>query len=218
MTTKSILAGAGSVLARGVALIGICLAANISPECRGVPTYSVAINTTALAGVSGILAFDLIGGDLLSANNTASIAGLSTDGSLTNSAGASITDVGFFNEELRAIVFGTYLNFTLQLSENHSPPGTDQFSFFLLDAASLLPLGQTTDPTTADALFAIDIDGSLGGTAQVFDSMEPNLSWSVTLQTVSGVPDEGNSALMLVAAMAAFAPFIWRRLRAKKGQ
>lgn len=172
---------------------------------RGVTIYSVDIDTTAWSGSNGTLAFDLVGGDGASSNNTATIGGFVTNGLLGSASSLALTDTGFFNEALRGITFGTHLSFTLQLTENHTAPGFDQFSFFLLDPTTLLPLGATSDPTGANALFAIDVTGAAGGNATVFASAVPGISWTLTRQAADSVPERGSGLALMCGSIAALA-------------
>ena len=174
-------------------------------RANAISTYDVSLNTTAIAGASGtlqMLAFDLIDGDL-EVNNTITATGFSTDGMLPLSSDVVLEDTGFFNEELRDITFGTYLNFTLELTDNSVPPGFfDQFSFFILDE-NFLPLFPTTDGTGADALFVIDITGEHGGRSEIFDAAPgaPNVTWSVTLrQNSTDVPDVAQTGQLFALA------------------
>lgn len=164
------------------------LAGPLQTDCWALSIIPVAINTSGLNGQTGLLAFDFIDGDGL-VNNTVTISGLTTDGTLSSTANFTIEDTGFFNEELRDITFGNFLNFTLQLTENGAPPGFDQFSFFLLDPISFLSLVGTSDPTSADAIFVVDITGAAGGNGSVFDPVIPGASWQVTLPSAAVVSD-----------------------------
>lgn len=155
--------------------------------------YSYTLDTTALTGQGGLLAFDLIDGDA-TVNNLVKISGLSTDGTLTDSSDVVLADTSFFTEELRELTFGTTLSFNVLLTENFSGSGFfDQFSFFLLDPVNYLPLFSTSDPLGADALFAIDIDGNAGGAAATFAGR-----LSVGSATV---PDSGNVLALLFGAV-----------------
>lgn len=174
-------------------LAGLCLFLKLQPDCRADSIYNYTVNTSAISGQNGYLAFDLIGGDASSANNTATAGNFSTDGSLLGSSIVILTDTGFFNEEQRAITFGSFLNFTLQLTENNVPAGLDEFSFFLLDSTGFQSLVITTDPTGADALFAVDIDGSHGGLPSVFEG-------SLTPSTAS-IPDGGGTFSLLLLSL-----------------
>ena len=178
-------------------LLSLCLLLTLQPDCRADTIYNFTLNTSAIAGQSGNLAFDLIGGDALSANNTAIVNAFGTDGTLSDTSTLSLTDVGFFNEELRGIVFGSFLNFTLQLSENNTPSGLDSFSFFLLDSDAIFSLIDTSDPTGAAALLAIDIDGSSGGQPLVFDAVT---SGSLSPANVS---EGGNTGALLLLSFGA---------------
>lgn len=174
-------------------LAGLCLFLKFQPDCRADSIYNYTVNTSAISGQNGYLAFDLIGGDSASANNTAMAGNFITDGSLLGSSTVILTDTGFWIEETRAITFGSFLNFTLQLTENNAPAGLDEFSFFLLDADGIFSLVSTADPTGADALFAVDIDGSHGGLSSVFEG-------SLTPSTAS-IPDDGNTFSLLLLSL-----------------
>jgi hypothetical protein len=72
-----------------------------------------------------------------------------------------LTDSSFFNELRAALTLGTTLEFTFDATTIGSG-SPDEFSVFLLDAAGMLPLFTTTDPTGADALLVFDITGGPG--------------------------------------------------------
>lgn len=164
--------------------------------CHALTAYSVSIDTGSLAsGTKGLLAFDLIHGDGTLANNTAFVSGFVTDGTLDSLGAFGLTDTDFFNEELREITFGSFVSFKFQLTENASAPGVDQFSFFLLDPDSFLPLFSTSDSLGTDALFAIDINGLPGSELSLFEPVGAPISWNVT---ASPVPDGGSTAGLLV--------------------
>jgi hypothetical protein len=205
-------------LFRALALSVVCCLFGRAPDCRAITIYSVAIDTTAWSGQNGTLAFDLIGGDAATANNTATIGSFVTNGTLNSVGDITLTDTGFFNEVLRGITFGSQLTFTLQLTESHTAPGLDQFSFFLLDPGTLLPLGATTDPTGANALFAIDITGGAGGNAMVFASSVPGVSWHLTSAPINPVPEDILTLPLAGCALGSLALFrfaLRRRRRSK---
>src|ERR1035438_9312322 len=130
---------------------------------------NVSANTTPLEGQSGYFAFDFIGGTPVE-NNTVTISNFTSDatlGTLTPTGGASgsivpgpgiLNDSQFFNELLQAVTFGTTASFTLDLTTNSTSGGLpDAFALYLLDSTQN-PFA-TSDPTGADSLFAINIDG-----------------------------------------------------------
>ena len=167
---------------------------NLQTDCRADALYNFALNTTAINGLNGTLAFDLFNGDALFSNNSITISNFGTDGLLANMSNVVLTDAVFFNETLRPITFGNSLNFSLRLTTNFAGPGApDGFSFFLLNSAGLLPLFPTSDPSGADALFAIDIDGSPNGKTTVFSSVTP-----ATLV----VPDQASTFSLLLVSIA----------------
>jgi hypothetical protein len=132
-------------------------------------TLQVNINTTPLTGATGFLAFDFLGGSP-APNNFATILNFGTNstlGAASSSGTVSGTlvpgplvfnDSTFFNEWLQGVTFGSVISFQLSLSTNTIPGGSpDAFSFFLLDSNSL-PFA-TSDPSSANSLFQIDING-----------------------------------------------------------
>jgi hypothetical protein len=141
----------------------------IAPLAHAAP-ISITIDTTALAGSSAQLAFDLVDGD--GPSSTVTITGFSTDGVLGASTitggvsgalpiGATLMDTDFFNELLSGLILGTTVSFTFEATGAAS--GTpDQFSVFLLNGAATASLFPTTDPTGANALLAFDLIGSDG--------------------------------------------------------
>jgi len=171
--------------------------------------YPVSIDTSFWSGTNGLLAFDLIAGDSVMGNNTVVVSGLATDGTLLNSTSFVLTDTSFFNEELRSILFGSHLSFTLDLSENASPPAFDQFSFFLLDETTYLSLVNTTDPTGSAALFAIDITGAPGGSSTVFEPLASGPTWDVQRSQPTNVPESGSTWILGACAMGSL--FLLRR-------
>lgn len=164
-----------------VLLIAFCVA----HSALAVTTYDVTIDTSAVSGKNGQLAFDFTKSD--PAFNAVDILNFSTDGTLglpetqgglvegdlilgSNPAPHTRINGGFFFNELVLNLkpFGTSITFTLQLTENHTPGQIpDQFALFLLDESGL-PLFSTSDPLGADALFAVDITGVAGGDLSVF--------------------------------------------------
>jgi hypothetical protein len=155
------------------------------------------------------LAFDFIDGDSISGNNTVVVSDFYTTVTLGNSSVSGgvtgtlipgpvkLTDSGFFNEFLQELTLGDTIRFTLNLTEQRASgsPTPDSFVFFLLDDL-LLPLFATTDPTSADALFAVDIDGTSGGVRYNFAYAGTNDPVTWTLEPVASVPLPSTALLM----------------------
>ena len=149
-------------------LLLVCALLSFARASAAPITFNVSINTTPLAGMSGFFAFDLLGGSPLQ-GNTATISAFATTGVLGVSSTSGdvsgsltspplvLTTSEFFNEFLQGVTFGSGLTtFDLTLSSNFTMGSTpDSFSFFLLDS-TFTPF-TTSDPTGANALFAIDI-------------------------------------------------------------
>jgi len=163
------------------------------------------LDTSSLSGVTATLAFDFIGNDGDTGNNTVTISDFYTDGALNLTSSSivngvtlttpsppgpfpiQLTDSALFNEFLQPMTLKTTLSFTVELTEQQGSGGfsPDSFAFFLLDA-SYFPLFATDDPTGGDALFAVDIDGSSSGIRYSFtyaDSGQP-VTWMLEPVTV----------------------------------
>jgi hypothetical protein len=153
--------------------------------------YDVSLNTASLAGTAATLALDFTAGG--TAGNTVSISGYATDGVLgpsgPNSGSASgtlpgavtLSDVSFFNEELQGLTMGSTISFQLSAT-TVGPAGSslpDTFALFILDSTATNSLLTTTDPTGADALFTLQIDGTPGGILDVYNST-PSITAAVT--------------------------------------
>jgi len=169
------------------------------------------LDTASLAGTAANLAFDFIDGDSISGNNTVVVSDFYTTGTLGNSSviggvtgtlipgPVKLTDSDFFNEFLQELTLGDTIRFTLNLTEQRASgsPTPDSFVFFLLDDQLLpLPLFATTDPTRADALFAVDIDGTSGGVRYNFAPKDTDVAVTWTLEPVASVPLPSTALLM----------------------
>ncbi len=154
----------------------------------------VSIDTGSLSGTSGDLAFDFISGG--SSLNSVTISGFSSDGtpgavtpsgSVTGTlpGAVTLTTADFFNEYLTGFTFATTISFTVSQTENAPAAGgvPDEFSFYLLDSTGSNSLITTSDPTGADAVFALGSDQSQA----VYRSPEV----TTTVQTVATVPEPG---------------------------
>ncbi len=105
----------------------------------------------------------------------------------------TLTDSDFFNEFLQELTFGSEIRFKLTLTQRAGcgVAVPDSLAVYLLNGSDYFsspPLFSTTDPFSLDALFAVDIDGTPGGTPYLFnyaDTGEP-VTW--TLEPVASVP------------------------------
>jgi hypothetical protein len=171
--------------------------------------YTVNLNTSGLNGVTGDLVFDFISGGGPE-QNAISIAGFSSDGTLgmaattgmvTGTLPSTVILVddpvnSVFNEYLTGFTFGSTMSFVLDASENAPGAGSapDEFSAYFLATDGMTPLITTGDPTSADSLFTLDLDGSANGVPTVYSVSEPSgVGASVTLgsgsTTTSNVPE-----------------------------
>lgn len=194
-----------------------------TPMLGHTTMLEVSIDSSVYKGISGLLAFDFIDGDGLT-NNSVTVSDFFTDGTLgvatpTGSASGSLVspnsltlaDADWYTSVSQAIDFGTSITFKLDLTEQGSagtPP--DSFAVFLLDASGDSLFSTTDFLTGADALFAVDIDGTPTGHLQVFaaDTTNPSPTWSV--QTLNTVPIPGTAWLLGSALLGGLAA---RRLR-----
>jgi hypothetical protein len=183
----------------------------------GATALQFTLDTSSLFGADAHLAFDFLNYD--PAPNRVTINAFFTDGTLgaartlggaagTLSPGpVTLTDTDLFNEFLQPITLGNTVSFTLSLTE-HAPSGSpqDAFSFFLLDAPSdptqvLLPLFATDDPTGADALFQVDIDGTPNGARYPFVYADISVPVTWTLEPVAVAVPLPSTALLLGAGL-----------------
>ncbi|MFZ1827421.1 MAG: NF038129 family PEP-CTERM protein [Candidatus Competibacteraceae bacterium] len=183
------------------------------PAPAHATTLQFSLDTASLASTAAYLAFDFIDGDSISGNNTVVVSDFYTTGTLGNSSVSGgvtgtlipgpvkLTDSGFSNEFLQELTLGDTIRFTLNLTEQRASGSLipDSFSFFLLDDA-FAPVFATTDPTSAGALFAVDIDGTCGGNLQIFAPITTGPTWTVTSPTSVPLP---STALLMGAGLLA---------------
>lgn len=177
--------------------------------------WRITIDTTALSGQAGFLAFDLVAGSPAS-GNTALVSAFVSNATLgTGTASGNVTGSlvpgpltlgsgSFFNEWLQGITaFGSSITFDLDLGDNAVAGGRpDQFAFFLLDSTQLA--FATDDPSGAGALFAFDLMGRAATQPVVFNS---NFARATVEPRVinPGVPEPGTLLLVPLALALAFA-------------
>jgi hypothetical protein len=173
--------------------IFLCLLAAASLGADSV--YNVTIGTLGLSGDSGYLVFDFISGGGPN-DNAVSIEGFTSDGTL--GAVTSTTGQVFgvpsppalpgtvilvddpvtapFNEYQNAFTFGTTMSFVVDATENAPGAGSspDELSLYFLASDDATSLITTSDPTTADSLLTLDLDGSANGVPTVFSVSDPS--------------------------------------------
>jgi hypothetical protein len=188
--------------------LGVAGASLLSAAAAVAAPLHVAIATPALPSTF-VVAFDLVDGG--EPANSVTIASLSTDGTFgaatfTGGASASagvltVVDAQFFNEILLPVSAANTLSFDVDMTMAPPQAGSlpDAFSLFLLDAATLLPLATTTDPSGADALFTIQSGDSPFGPFTVFADSggSASASWTVA-PSVSAVPEPATLVLIVV--------------------
>jgi hypothetical protein len=177
-----------------ILFLSLCAAAT---SLRADLSFQATVDTTPLAGVSGYMAFDLLGGNPLQ-DNVATITSFATAGTLGVAPSPSGDVTGslppgplvetadqFFNEWLQPITFGSGLTtFELDVTTSYVSASTpDSFSFTLLDT-SFSPFA-SSDPTGADRLFAIDLVG--GATAPVI--FTSSFATATVTSAASAVPE-----------------------------
>ncbi|MBL8391585.1 MAG: NF038129 family PEP-CTERM protein [Candidatus Accumulibacter sp.] len=193
-------------------ILALAISVSLSGNAQSA-FYDVVMDTTGLSGSAAQLAVDLVDGDG-TVNNTLSISGFTTDGSLGGvtltggasgslSAGAGIADTDFFNEFLQGLTLGNSIRFRLDSSSNLAAGAAvpDRISVFLLDSAGL-PLVTTT--LLGDALFTLDLDGSADGLLDVTAGTNPPLGLSVKVPD-GRAPEPGSDVLLLLGLAFAVA-------------
>jgi hypothetical protein len=135
---------------------------------------SVVVDTTAFAGQTVDLAFDLTE----STDNTVTIDPFSSDisefssiaitgnasGTLPNPPSVTLggSPSTFFNEYLQTVTLGTFLAFTFDTTPIQvtigSPPTPDTFAFFIYESGLFIPIVDTGDPAGALVTFDFGIE------------------------------------------------------------
>lgn len=170
--------------------------------------YSIDISTPFLSGTSAQLAFDFIDGGPPASDNTITISKFVTDGTLgavslsggvagTLTGTVTLTDPVFFNEYLTNTTLGTDFSFEVSATTNFpgSPNLPDAFSLSVLDPITGLPLFSTSDPTGANTLMLLNIDGTSNGTLDVYTAPGREAVVTATLVTPS-LPEPGTLFLL----------------------
>src|ERR1019366_2742669 len=102
-----------------------------------------------------------------------------------------------FNELLQGVTFGSTMSFTLDLTTNFASGGIpDAFAFYLLDSTQN-PFA-TSDPSGADSLFVINVDG-LSPTPDVYTSS--SATTTVTPIGSTAVPEPDGVVLLLTVVL-----------------
>jgi len=221
-------------------IIIFCILAALSVRANSL--YNVTIDTSGLSGDNGLLVFDFISGG--GPANAVSISDFTTDGTF----GAATTTgtvvlipnppypIGtvlliddpvnsVFNEYNSAFTFGTTMSFVVDASENAPGSGNspDELSLFFLEPDDMTSLITTDDPTFADSLLTLDLDGSANGVPTVFDVSDPSgVSASMTLPGSGTVVPEPSFAPSLAVVLICLLIFrscagLRQRKRGKRG-
>jgi len=196
-------------------LAAVMLAApGIVPALLADSIYNVTINTSGISSQNGELVFDFTSGGGPS-SNIVSISEFTSDGLLgaTSNTGlitGTLPGVvmlkddptnSVFNEYLTGFTFGSSISFQLDATTNG--PGAssspDEFAAFFLDSSGINSLISSSDPTGADSLLLLDIDGTPGGSPAVFSVSSPANVSATVMAPASTVPEP--SSLELLIAM-----------------
>lgn len=188
----------------------------------------VNVNTSPLVGTQAQVAFDFIDGGPPANDNTVTLSNFVTDGTLGtvsltggvtgNLPGTvTLTDPTFFNEYLTNITLET--DFSFQLNATSNGPGlgslADAFSLTILDPTTGLPLFSTTDPTGANTLLLLNIDGSSNGALQLYTA--PGNQAQVTATLFSPAPEPNTFLLMGSGASGVLLLLLWKKKSALIG-
>jgi hypothetical protein len=199
------------VLLSALSVFALC---TMAPMLPAQSLYNVTVNTTGLNATAGGLAFDFLAGDNITPNNTVVISSFATTGTLASGGntnqGSAIGSLpgtltlqdSAFSESFRGLTFGTSLSYSLSLTTNFAAPGApDEFSFFLTDPTNSSTVVQTNDPTGADALFIVDVDGSGQGVLTVFTPTTTGVSYSVRAAGPASTPEPTSLAFAVAGLL-----------------
>ncbi len=168
------------------------IAATLCTLCFYAPAraqvYDVTLDTSSLLGTGSTLTFDLISGGGTQSNTT-SILDFSTDGTLlpggVNSGSVSgalpgtviLNNASFFNELQQGITLGSTISLQVNATTNAPSSGSlpDTLSVFLLDPTASYSLINTTDPTGANSLLTLQIDGTPSGSVAGYSGSSPTI-------------------------------------------
>lgn len=172
-----------------------------------IVSYLVTLDTTVLIGGTYNLEFQLNDGDGVQNSKVtlhdfafgggSAVAGTTTVGGVSGNAGSSVVmqDVNFFNEFIQGFNAGSALSFAITFESDASGSVPDEFSFAILNS-SLVEL-QTTG--SGNQLLSIDASNgafALATYSGVASPGDPTLG----TPTVTGVPEPGSLALVVLAA------------------
>ncbi|MDD5036887.1 MAG: hypothetical protein PHE55_19350 [Methylococcaceae bacterium] len=154
---------------------------------------SVDLDTRALNGTNARLEFSLLDGDLTD-DNQATIAGLTTDGTLQAhdcslscvEGGGSFTlsDTGGLGQFLQDLVLGNTVHFSLDFSHRFAGGDPDRLVLSLLDPGTNFTLVTTNlnliDATSVqDALVTVDFTGGAGNLIRQATASNPTIGVSL---------------------------------------
>lgn len=176
------------------AFFAVVAALLIQSPAQADSVYDITINTASLSGTGAALTFDFIAGGGTQSNSV-TISNFETDGVLGSAStsgsatgalpgAVSLSNSSFFNELQQGMTLGSSISFQVDAATNAPTGGSlnDTFSLFLLDPTASNSLTNTNDPTGADSLLTLQIDGTSGGNLAVYGG------GTSPLITVSAVP------------------------------
>ena len=198
--------------------IAMTIFAFTSPCLSGDPVTQITVDTSAYANQIALVAFDFVDGG--SPSNTFTISGFATDGILgaqvptggvTGSLPGTVTlsDTTFFTELLAGMTLGQSLVFDFQTT-NLAPTGSnfpDEFTLFILDPVTQMSIIPSSDPTGAESLLAVDLNGGSGPSESIYSSL-------VTLgapASVVSTPEPSSGLLLAGTLLILIACARWRQ-------
>lgn len=176
----------------------------VAATCTLAAPHRITVDTSKLAGVEAILAFDFV--DWAAASNEVVITNFDSDAALLRSQSIGdvtgslsgtlrLSDGRFFNESATLLRLGSFLQWSIDFSDN--PPVAyefpDGFSAFFLDSVTGLPLVITDDPTGSSSFLRLSIFGKEQSSLVSFRARSDIIVTSIT----GPVPEP--SALLLFA-------------------
>jgi hypothetical protein len=165
------------VFGAAVALSSVLCGPNGGPQPALAVSVTVTLGTSVLQGTDARLEFNLFDGDFILGNSSATVDGLTTDGTLnaaeclvscTGGPPYTISDSEGFGQFLQDLTLGNAVSFTLDFMRNFSTGDADLLVLSLLDSGTNFTLVDTNldDPVAPvpfqDALLVVNLaNGSL---------------------------------------------------------
>jgi hypothetical protein len=198
-------------ISEAIAALLIIMGIAFAPQSATATTLSFTIDTAPLAGTGTLLAFDLIGNG--TPGNKVTISAFSAHapigatiavGNVIGTFPSAVTlddSTSFFNEA--AVLLPTLVSeITFTVTTTDNGPSTmaapDALSLLFLDPVSGMPLFSTSDPTGSNALFLMNIDGTMAAGLQIYTADANEVTISAVPGAGTAIPEPSTLLLALL--------------------